>query len=367
MNPRLTRSTTLVALFLLVCLGLLLTSLNGRVSNAQGGQVQVNAADPAATAQGTVNLNVKVTGKGFKNGAKAKWFVTGTTDTGGVTVNSTTFVSSTELTANVTVADTAAIANFDIQVLNSDGRGGKGTELFAVTAKGQGQTTCGSDVTNLSVSVYKYTDATNTTTYNLLPDKTNPDGGPVPYVSGKVKGQSIDGKFQVNNCTYDFTLNLNFSNRFMTYKFPDGSPLGTSVNFGFFNIDRVADVPITDGGSAFLNWCSTATDNYAGCGVDTNGYFVRRAYGSTLDAQSRYHLRFNYSPLDNNGTSLATGTAYVKVYHTDATTWTLMPEVTAPPPGVVGSDGEWSALLDASIPAVVSYQKTPFKILVKKL
>jgi uncharacterized delta-60 repeat protein len=80
---------------------------------------------------------VKVTGKGFKNGAKAKWFVTGTTDPGGVTVNSTVFVSSTELSANITVADTAVIANFDIQVLNSDGRGGKGTELFAVTAKGQ--------------------------------------------------------------------------------------------------------------------------------------------------------------------------------------------------------------------------------------
>jgi uncharacterized delta-60 repeat protein len=103
-------------------------------SHAQS-QVQVTAADPTATEQGTINLNVKVTGKGFKNGAKAQWFVTGTTNPGGVTVNSTTFVSSTELTANITVADTAVISNFDIQVLNSDGRGGKGTELFAVNAK----------------------------------------------------------------------------------------------------------------------------------------------------------------------------------------------------------------------------------------
>jgi hypothetical protein len=223
-------------------------------------------------------------------------------------------------------------------------------------------------VTNLSVSIYKYTDDTKTTTFCLQPDLTNTDGSPVPYVSGKSKGQTIDGKFQISNCTYDFTLNLNFSNRFMTYKFPEGSALGTSVNFGFFNFDRVGDVPITDGGSAFLNWCSTATDNYAGCGVDANGYFVRRAYGSTIDSQNRYHLRFNYSALDNNtGSSLAAGTAYIKVYHTDVTTWTLMPEVTPPPPGVVGTDGEWSVLLDISIPAVLSYQKTPFKILVKKL
>src|SRR5262245_26335405 len=121
-------------LMILSALFVLLVTWAIEDSHAQG-QVQVNAADPAATEQGTINLNVKVNGKGFKNGAKAKWFVTGTTDTGGVTVNSTTFVSSTELTANITVSDTATISNFDIQVLNSDGRGGKGTELFAVTAR----------------------------------------------------------------------------------------------------------------------------------------------------------------------------------------------------------------------------------------
>ena len=234
------------------------------------------------------------------------------------------------------------------------------------SAAPQKSASCGTDVTNLSVSIYKYTDATNTTTYNLQPDLTYTDGSPVPYVSGKFQGSTIDAKFQVNNCTYDFTLNLLRSNRFMTYKFPNGSPLGTSVNFGFFNVDRVADVPITDGGSAFLNWCSTATDNYAGCGVDANGYFVRRAFGSTL--QNSYHLRFNYSPLDNNtGSSLSAGTAYVKVYHTDANTWMMMPEVAPPPPGVTGTDGEWSVLLDVSIPAIVSYQKTPFKMVVKKV
>lgn len=125
----------LAAALLTSCLVTLLV-FGGHDSNAQG-QVQVNAADPPSTAQGTTNLIVKVTGKGFKNGAQAKWFVTGTTNPGGVTVNSTTFVSSSELSANITVADDAVISNFDIQVQNSDGRGGKGTELFAVTPKGQ--------------------------------------------------------------------------------------------------------------------------------------------------------------------------------------------------------------------------------------
>lgn len=52
---------------------------------------------------------------------------------------------------------------------------------------------------------------------------------------------------------------------------------------------------------------------------------------------------------------------------TDANTWTLMPEVVPPPPGVTGTDGEWSVLLDVTVPSIVSYQKTPFKIVVKRL
>ena len=130
MKPKTTTPITLVCL----ALGLLgFFCANSETVQAQ--QVQVNSADPPSAAQGTINLNVKVKGKGFKNGAKTKFFVTGTTDTGGVTVNSTTFVNSSELTANITVADTATISNFDILVTNSDGRGGKGTELFAVTPK----------------------------------------------------------------------------------------------------------------------------------------------------------------------------------------------------------------------------------------
>ena len=99
-------------------------------------EVQVTSADPPAAAQGTINLNVTIKGKGFKNGALAKFFVTGTADPGGVRVNSTAFISGSELRANIDVADAATIAKFDIVVLNSNGRSGKGTELFAVLEKG---------------------------------------------------------------------------------------------------------------------------------------------------------------------------------------------------------------------------------------
>ena len=98
--------------------------------------VVVSAAVPDNAAQGTVNLDVQVKGNGFKKGAIAKWLVTGSdTDTGGVTVNSTTYVSSTELRANITVSQNAQTEKkFDIKVTLNNGRTGKGTGLFCVTS-----------------------------------------------------------------------------------------------------------------------------------------------------------------------------------------------------------------------------------------
>ena len=141
MVPQFTPTFRVSLTFVLFTLVLALYLNVSTFVSAQG-PLQVTAADPQGAEQGTINLNIKVTGKGFKNGAKAKWFVTGTTDPGGVTVNSTTFVSSSELTANITIADSATIANFDIQILNADGRGGKGTELFSVTQKGNAESLC---------------------------------------------------------------------------------------------------------------------------------------------------------------------------------------------------------------------------------
>ncbi len=357
-----------LALHLFACLSFLLLSLGGGAA-AQGQQIQVTAANPSSAAQGTMNLDVKVNGKGFKNGARAVFYVSGTTDTGGVTVNSTSFVSSTELIANITVSDAAAIANFDIEVLAADGRGGKGTELFAVTARGNALASCGTDVTNLSISIFKYTDATNTTAYDLQPDLTNADGSPVPYVSGKTKGSTIDGRFQIGNCSYDLTLNLNFSKRYFTWKFPAGSVVGSSQNSTGFNIDRVGNVPVTDGGAGYQSWCTGAGDNYGGCGSDEGGYFVRRSFGSAI-LNYAYGVRFNYSPIDGIE-PVAAGTAYVKVYHPDANTWVIAPDQAPPPPGVTdpyATAGEWSVLLDkrTSPSTVAGYQKMTFKIVVTK-
>jgi len=115
--------------------GLLAATFVLAMPGAIKAQVQVNSTSPSAAPQGTTNLDVTINGNGFKKGATAQWFVTGTTNPGGVTVNSTSFRSSSQLIANITVAGDAAISGFDVQVASA-GRTGKGTDLFAVTAKG---------------------------------------------------------------------------------------------------------------------------------------------------------------------------------------------------------------------------------------
>ena len=87
------------------------------------------------TSQGTVSLDVVVAGSGFDNTSKAQFLVSGTADPGGITVRKTVFHNSKEIVATIDVADTAVVANFDIQVTLDSGRKGKGTTLFAVKQK----------------------------------------------------------------------------------------------------------------------------------------------------------------------------------------------------------------------------------------
>jgi len=52
-------------------------------------QVKVTAADPATTYQGTVSLDVTISGSGFDSTATPTFLVSGTTDTGGISVRKT--------------------------------------------------------------------------------------------------------------------------------------------------------------------------------------------------------------------------------------------------------------------------------------
>ena len=98
-------------------------------------QVKVTAATPASAYQGTIALDVVVSGSGFNSSAKVQYFVSGTTNPGGITVRKITFRSSGELVTTIDVAATADLASFDIVVTLDSGRKGKGTTLFSVKAK----------------------------------------------------------------------------------------------------------------------------------------------------------------------------------------------------------------------------------------
>jgi hypothetical protein len=102
---------------------------------AAASPIQVTAADPASAAQGTLSLDVAVSGNGFDSSAAVAFLVTGTTNLGGITVKNVKVTGPKKLIATIDVADSAVLANFDIQVTQSGGRKGKGTSLFAVLAK----------------------------------------------------------------------------------------------------------------------------------------------------------------------------------------------------------------------------------------
>ena len=94
----------------------------------------VTSTTPARAPRNST-LDVTIAGSGFEPGSRAVWALKRDTTfaTTRIKTNSTTFVSSSELTANITIGDDAPLEQFDVQVVTLGGRKGIGIELFAVT------------------------------------------------------------------------------------------------------------------------------------------------------------------------------------------------------------------------------------------
>jgi uncharacterized membrane protein len=92
--------------------------------------VTVTATDPDTGSQGTT-LDVAVIGSGFDRGSQAQWAQSGVPSPQ-VTTNSTRFVNSKKLIANITIAPDADQGLYDVIVTASTGNKGIGTELFEV-------------------------------------------------------------------------------------------------------------------------------------------------------------------------------------------------------------------------------------------
>ena len=98
------------------------------------GGPSVNAVDPNSAPQDTT-LEVRVIGSGFDEGSTVTFLLAGES-TPKIVTNSSQFVSSDTLIANISVAADADTALYDIQVTTSRGKKGQGSELFQVTVKG---------------------------------------------------------------------------------------------------------------------------------------------------------------------------------------------------------------------------------------
>jgi hypothetical protein len=122
-------------------LGVALCCVLGTPVSAQP-PVTVTAADPTSGERESMGLVVKVTGKNFAPGARADFFRSGTNDPAGVAVQSTRVVSATEIEATLNIDSAAPLSLYDIRVTNSNGRSGKGSDLFTVVEQGAGPNAC---------------------------------------------------------------------------------------------------------------------------------------------------------------------------------------------------------------------------------
>jgi hypothetical protein len=85
-------------------------------------------------AEQDVTLDVRVLGSGYDQGSKVDFLLDGT-PTPKLRTNRTTFVSATEVVANITIAVDAVVSAYDVQVTTSRGKKGIGIDRFMVTVK----------------------------------------------------------------------------------------------------------------------------------------------------------------------------------------------------------------------------------------
>lgn len=114
---------------------LFLAGLLGVALPAFGQVIEVTSAVPAETEQGMLGVVVAIGGAGFDRGSKVAFYVTGSTNPGGIVVKNVKYKNTKSLEVTIDVApDAQTQLRFDVQVM-SNGRTGKGTELFKVIEK----------------------------------------------------------------------------------------------------------------------------------------------------------------------------------------------------------------------------------------
>jgi hypothetical protein len=244
--------------------------------------VAVSSTTPSSAAQGTVNLNVTISGKGFKNGAISRFFVTGTTDSGGIAVNSTTYSSPTQLVANISVSSTAVISGFDVQVDNTDGHSGKGSNIFNVIQGGNAASTGSCTSSDHPVRMYFSTTATMPDGVNTVPSAVFGDGN--WYTDGTTDG---NGSIHICGGTRDATFNIS-TKRALNFNFPGKIP-------GSYDDVKIAAGTYSSTG-VFLNVRNILCN---GCTVDPHLQFTTHMTFANINIGGKsFQLRFQPVTVD---------------------------------------------------------------------
>jgi hypothetical protein len=135
-SGRLSKAITLTTLALwawTACAAPTSTEGPGSPSYARGstsGAPTVTSTNPSSATRGTT-IDVHVLGSGFDASSKAQWAIGGVPSSK-VVVNSTHYVNSGEVVANITIATDADLTLYDVIVSAVGGKPGIGSEMFLV-------------------------------------------------------------------------------------------------------------------------------------------------------------------------------------------------------------------------------------------
>ncbi|HZI99660.1 MAG TPA: hypothetical protein VFD22_03280 [Gemmatimonadaceae bacterium] len=151
----------------------------------------VKSTFPSSAPQ-NITLDVSITGSGFEPGSVAQWMLNGVPDPR-VTTNSSVVVNSTSMTANITIAEDAVPALYDVAVITPMGKKGIGTEKFTVLAIEQLSAPAGSSGAHdiNSAGAIAGSIAGGCDGYNLPAIWTNGAPSTLPLPQGLCRGRAL--------------------------------------------------------------------------------------------------------------------------------------------------------------------------------
>ncbi len=241
------------------------------------GSVSISSVAPDSGALSTT-IDVKVNGSGFADGMVAVWQQSGLPDSTQIKTNSTRFVSSKQLIANITISGRATSGSWDVSVYTGGGKSGIGSELGVLK------------------NAFKVTDPTATWKFPLIDaglsvqsDHQNVNGATSDYVNGACNITTNIFAGDPSSSSGDATLNMGNPNGKCSRRFkliyPDGV---TEILPIFSNLRQIENlgywIPIGATVHRQLHMGVIASNVASRCGGLVWGYGVAADVGAGSDS-----------------------------------------------------------------------------------